>query len=374
VNGIALSEFDISAEWHAIAQKFREKDWYRAVEVSRFQQDTLFSTPRQIPVVLPPSIVRAMEIDATHLSLQSLEDARIQIGQGLRTGCNVFFYVDVHSETVDADPTTVTASATFDNHQISVPAAALKPVLRKQSELKTVSLGQRPNGRLLDLRRWLLPEDSNGRETAANWGVMPPNLAEHVRIAGRTAIPGGTVISNLSAVRTNARTPDVGLRRYWYMLPDFAPRHLPQAFVPRVISGEPRTERNFSDPIIIDANFSTIWSLDGQWSGGALKALFNSIWCIAYMESLGTPLGGGALKLEAAHLRQLRIPVFTAEQRAKLAELGEGFGPLDQATRQKIDHLVLGALLPAADERTLSAHALALSRVAHELRRTRLRK
>ena len=43
--------------------------------------------------------------------------------------------------------------------------------------------------------------------------------------------------------------------RFWYMLPDFTPRHIPQAFVPRVIHKTPRVYANMEPAILIDANF-----------------------------------------------------------------------------------------------------------------------
>jgi hypothetical protein len=374
VHGITLSEFSLEAEWHALGDKIRRRSWCSSVENTEIQQPGLFFPSREEPTVIPQPIARALGEDASRLADQSTKQAGIQIGQGLRTGCNAFFYVDADTYGSDAKTVTVTASALFSHRRIPVPISALKPVLRRQSELRDLSLARIPPGRLLDLRQWEASKDAGRVEHATQRKQMPIELAEYVRDAETTIVKNGMAVSRLSAVKTNVRRTADGPPRHWYMVPDFAPRHLPLAFVPRVIGGEPRTEKNFPERILIDANFTTIWCEDGKWSAAALKALFNSTWCIAYMEAIGTPLGGGALKLEAAHLRQLRIPNFSDAQRAHLSKLGDLFGPYDATLRRQIDTLVLGVLVPHANESTIARHLAALSRTADDFRRARLRK
>ena len=72
-----------------------------------------------------------------------------------------------------------------------------------------------------------------------------------------------------------------------------------------------------------------------------MAAILNSVWCRTVMEAVGTPLGGGALKLEAVHIRRMPVP------RLDDAIIQE----LDSAVRRAkgsnaIDRIVLGALLP----------------------------
>jgi hypothetical protein len=109
---------------------------------------------------------------------------------------------------------------------------------------------------------------------------MPDDLAALVREAARFSPwgEGGKPTPELSAVRTNVRPHRSGIAspRFWYMLPDFMPRHLPAAFVPRIIDGVPWVERNLGEPILVDANFSTFWTSDSAWTGYAVKALLNS--------------------------------------------------------------------------------------------------
>lgn len=76
--------------------------------------------------------------------------------------------------------------------------------------------------------------------------------------------------------------------------------------------------------VLIDANFSTLWREDDAGLDPlALLALFTSTWARASMELLGTVLGGGALKLEAAQLRRLLLPAQNAIPKRCSAKLGK---------------------------------------------------
>ena len=226
----------------------------------------------------------------------------------------------------------VEASALFDHRRFMVPVDAVRPVLRRQAELDTAGEEQVPDGRVLDLRGWALPEDTaiidQARAAYAACGekmprIMPEALASFVRRASVTPLKGeggGALIPELSAVRTNTRLPkkDHVTPRFWYMLPEFAPRHVPAAFGPRINHGVAWVENNCDSAILIDANFSTFWAPQGRWTRHALKALLDSAWCRTFMEALGTPFGGGALKLEATHLRHLPVPVLSGSARQEV--------------------------------------------------------
>jgi hypothetical protein len=182
---------------------------------------------------------------------------------------------------------------------------------------------------------------------------MPDALAAFVRHASTVSADGSQdkkLIPELSAVRTNVRQPsrEGMIPRFWYMIPDFAPRHLPSAFIPRVNHGTPWIERNLDPPLLIDANFSTFWIPDDSWTRFGIKALLNSVWCRCFMEASGTPLGGGALKLEATHLRRLPVPRLTKEARSELDAAGRNLTRDSHDVQEYINRIVLQALLPAA--------------------------
>jgi hypothetical protein len=135
------------------------------------------------------------------------------------------------------------------------------------------------------------------------------------------------------------------------MLPDFAPRHLPAAFVPRVNNGLAWVEANCDPSILIDANFSTFWSARNRWSGYAMKAFLNSAWCRSLMEAVGTPLGGGALKLEATHLRRIPIPALSDGARDKLDIAGRRLTRKARDIQDHIDKIILDELLSGYSSR-----------------------
>jgi hypothetical protein len=307
-----------------------------------------------------------------HLPAEYLRNSRplalepIRVGQGLRTGCNAFFYVDVAGEVTDGKSVPILTHDLFDRRRFEIPAAALKPVLRKQSESSNIQIATSAlRGRLLDLRRWVLPENAPNDEAARQnaWQVMPKALAEHVRIAARTYVVRGKtriLIPSLSAVKPNGLGPDEGTKspllltgdiaRMWYMVPDFSPRHLPALCVPRIIHDEPSAILNSEPPVLIDANFSTLWCEGNGWSAEAVFAILNSTWGELCMEALGATLGGGALKLEATHLRQLPVPSFSDSQKQSLrifaCELLEAHCPSTgfRQHRGRIDQMVVSAL------------------------------
>jgi hypothetical protein len=67
-----------------------------------------------------------------------------------------------------------------------------------------------------------------------------------------------------------------------------------------------------------------MWTLPlSKWNAAALLAFMNSAWAQAVIETSGAVMGGGALKVEAAHLRRLPVPAFNEEQLCKLSRHGD---------------------------------------------------
>ena len=97
----------------------------------------------------------------------------------------------------------------------------------------------------------------------------------------------------------------------------------------RVNNRSPRAFLNSLDqPCLIDANFSTFLLSDGPMTPEGLLALLNSTWTRACMEVLGTPMGGGALKIEAAQLRTLLVPQLEKDDIDALSNLGRNLSSL----------------------------------------------
>ena len=334
VVGVEGRRFSLDQEWGTLVQRLKRKSWFQSAEEQH--DSTQHSSAWEERSAVIPAEFRSMLPDEVKPNrLQSLEQSGIKVGQGLRTGCNRFFYVTHIGEDVEGTEI-VEASNSFQSIHFRVPTAVLRPVLHRQSEVLELVEGRAPATRVLDLSGWVLPDDRHIVKDAADVyhkhgmpipETMPHELASFVRLAARHA-PNpknpGRLIPDLSAVRTNVRgnAENSVLPRFWYMLPAFRARHLPALYAPRVNHGNPTVLVNENPRILIDANFSTIWSDNTKWTPYALYALFQSSWCRAAMEAFGTPLGGGALKLEATQIRQIPVPLLSARDCMKLDKLG----------------------------------------------------
>lgn len=374
---ISVELVDLYGEWQSL-RGLKPRRWLRNLNENMSSASTVLG--QNTPIEAAPPIIQSLVSNIGSVPvLTTLDQQGISLGQGLRTGCNRFFYVDVVGE-VKNGTVRVRTSKTFEQGEFDVPQEVLHPVLRKQSEISGLLAGEPLLGAVLDLRQWVLPEElskvSAARATyqacdEALPRTMPEVLADYVRRAAKTGEgrEESELIPALSAVRTNVRPhrPGLSTPRFWYMLPEFQPRHKPQGFVARVLHGTPWVECNVEPAALIDANFSTFWS--ENWSRFALKALLNSAWCRLFMESLGTPLGGGALKLEATHLRRLLIPTISPAIRERLHQIGEVLSPSSAESLREIDTIILDAL--AATAQSDLAHGIL--ETADALRKARQR-
>lgn len=365
VPGIERRPFALEEEWRTLEQRLERKGWFQKAE-NRGDALPLFSAGDVRPAVVPEGLRDMLPPGAAPAYLQTLEQAGIRVSQGLRSGCNRFFYVTMAGDE-EGETVTIEASESFQNMQVRVPVTALRPVLHRQADMQAFADGRVPVTRALDLSDWVLPEDQRLVAEAAETyrkrrvsspRVMPPELASFVRLAARTAPDPkepARFIPDLTAVRTNVRRPANGrdVPRFWYMLPAFTARHLPAIFTPRINHGTPAVALNTQPPVLIDANFSTLWAEQRQWTAHALYALFQSSWCRAAMEAAGTPLGGGALKLEATHIRQVPIPAFSLRDCERLAALGQQLAAGVPSARHQIDMFILAASLPGMNENDL---------------------
>ncbi len=356
ISGIRFATLDLANECAALYSRARRLRWYRKLE-SESEKPPLFASPHApVSTFLPQPLRNLLPAQLDTGNYQSLTDAGIQVGQGLRTGCNAFFYVDACTPEVGGN-TLVRSSRALGAREFHVPAEALRAVIRRQADAKALSNNSVLSGRVLNLRSWVLPEDAVIARTFRHAyehsqqplpRTMPDDLAAYVRLAASHTINVSTKpVPELSAVRTNVRTahPHGKPPRFWYMLPDFTRRHLPAAFIPRVIHNDPWAERNLDPPVLIDANFSTFWSTDDQWSARAITGLLNSVWCRLFMETLGTHLGGGALKLEATHLRQMIVPHLDSAKKRQLTRAATRLRPDSTDVQADIDTIVLRAVI-----------------------------
>lgn len=337
------------ATWHCI----RIAD-QAAVVTGAAQHETWFRQlePCAQPIKLagcaiPPILVPWF---AGYDRLTTLDHLGVAIGQGLRTGANGFFYADLvarHGAKVSV------ASELFAGEHVELPAACVLPVVRKQADVAdTMSVDlSRLRGVALAFHGWALPEDA----TAAAAQKLPATTARYIRRATHAKVDG-KLLPALTAVAPNARkanTKTGAPRRYWYMLPNFAPRHRPDVFVARVNAETPRVVLNPGRTALVDANFATLWIEAGaSIEASAIFAYLKSSLAAALFEHIGAVMGGGALKLEATHLRALPVPTLSARVWARLGAMGRCLAAAtvpDQqdALVQRIDRIVCRAMFGA---------------------------
>ena len=192
--GIKVREFDLKREWAALEQRISRRRWFLGLDGGT-RDLPLFVGVRSIRATVPEALTDILPQGISPRMLSNLREVGIAVGQGLRTGCNSFFHVTA-CERTGVDEIKIKTSPLFGARRFSVPAAALRPVLRRQAELAMIEKARIPDSRVLDLRSSVLPEDRetvlNGRAAYAATGekppkLMPEELAVHVRNGGRHA-------------------------------------------------------------------------------------------------------------------------------------------------------------------------------------------
>ncbi|MCT1833302.1 N-6 DNA methylase [Kocuria palustris] len=306
---------------------------------------------------------------------RTLESYGWRAGQGLRTGANDFFYLEVDDEAVRPAPR-------WGIRSLSVPDECLLPAVRRQSDLSdALSIdASELKHRVLYLRGWVTSADLSkmGQGEAR---VLPASVSRWISKVARSPFSAkdpAKLFPDLAAVATNKRTDRSGRPiGFWYQLPELAARHRPALLLGRVCGGRPTTYSNPSS-VVVDANFSGLWpTASDAMPREALLALLNSSWIWANLETTCTVLGGGALKVEATDLRRLALPDLFPEDVARLQMLGRS--ALDGITDQlqtSIDDVVARALLPErrGEAEPNSLHELAKRSLSHRSRVTGRRK
>jgi hypothetical protein len=137
----------------------------------------------------------------------------------------------------------------------------------------------------------------------------------------------------------------------------------------RINHESPKAYLNDHAQCIIDANFATLWTdptIEARLTPYALLALLNSVWTAAVLEHAAAVMGGGALKVEAAHLRMLPIPNLSDAARTHLTVLGQRLAcetqppllePLIETINAVVATAALGRKASAADLQALKALA-----------------
>lgn len=324
VQGATWHRVRIADQVAALTRSAGGEAWFRRLE----QLSSIASlTSYVVPPVLAPWF-------SGYEHLTTLSELGIEIGQGLRTGANGFFYADVISRT---NTQTTIASRLLQGQCVKLPSGCALPVVRKQADVYGTMAVDRSRlaGVALAFHGWALPEHA----AAASALPLPDAVATYIRRAAEATV-GEKVLPSLTAVAPNTRkgNPGAGLpARFWYMLPEFAPRHRPDLFVARVNSETPRVTLNPGREVLVDANFSTLWMKPGALVDvHAIFAYLNSSVAAALFEHTGAVMGGGALKLEATHLRSLPAPTLSTKDWRRLKKLGSRLAAVPENQRKSV--------------------------------------
>lgn len=275
---------------------------------------------------LPMGIREALSA-CTLDNLVTLDEMGWSIGQGLRTGANDFFYCDIVSQ--ESDKTIVRFN--WYEHEVIIDNQNLMYVLQNRNEIQ----GQCVSKELLSKRVLYITKQVRKSELKVlssldlkHFSRLNIETSDYIT-AGEKYVPTSgkskKPFPTRTAVITNVRKDATGYKRFWYMLPEIAPRHIPCLCIPR-LSGRAIeclfVEQSENSPIAVDANFITLWN-DNVTMQYSIFALLNSTWFKCYMECISTVMGGGALKVEAAHIRKVLFPKYSAEQIELLAQCGK---------------------------------------------------
>lgn len=314
---------------------------------TQIKNDASYFMPLDIAKILPDD----------YMEYVTLEELGWKIGQGMRTGANDFFYGEVVS--CAENSTVVTTNWYISN--LTIDNQNLLHVLQNRSQVKGVLvLKDELDKRVIVISNQVRQEDLRvlSPDIANKVTVLNKETADYIT-AGEKYVPvGGKSLSPFperSAVKTNCRKDGNGYRRFWYMLPDMTHRHLANLCLPRVCGKSIEcllVEQSKDYPIVIDANFTTLWN-DDEKNQLATWVLLNSTWFKCYVECLATVMGGGALKVEASHVKQVRFPKYTNKQWNDLMLLGgelkkEGY--VTNIMQMKIDNMVMKPFGSRADE------------------------
>lgn len=307
---------------------------------------------------------RMTEVLGETPTLATLADLGWRTGQGLRTGANDFFYVRTGENGT-------AKSALLLGKPLLLPSGAVRAAVRRQADLPKGTHAPADAGvGVLVLEDWALRENIMSATGPRPWREMRDDLDRLVRAAAVSS-RGGAPLPELSAVRANVRAGRPGRpARFWYQLPPLTQRHTPTLYVPRVNSARPIARLNPGRALVVDANFATLWPEHEAISPEMMLALLNSAWTHCFLELTATVLGGGALKVEAAHLRRLLFPRTDAATATRLHALGGELA--GRGTDPDLAVAIDGAMLHAAAGRGAdggSLRALARSLIGNRTRR-----
>ena len=294
---------------------------------------------------LPNEIRTIVNVD-NEVEYDSLEDLGWTVGQGLRTGANDFFYVRLLSEGTLSSVQT----ESWYNREIALDAENVRKAFKKRADVKGLVVNYNDLERcILYIQHQVRKADQKKLSHRAldDYTVMNTDLDDYITQGEKYISPSRKkAFKELSAVITNEKKTSDGYERFWYMLPTLKERHIPNLCISRVCGESPETvfvKQSPEEEIIVDANFITLWNPDYRAQMAAF-VLLNSTWAKLFLETIGTAMGGGALKIEASHVRKIVFPRIEDEKKEELEIIGKKIienRTIDSKLQKQIDEIVV---------------------------------
>lgn len=292
-----------------------------------------------------PNEIRVIVSKNNEVRYDSLETLGWSVGQGLRTGANDFFYARVLSE----NTMSVIQTESWYDREIVLSSDNVRKAFKKRSDISGLVVNYD------DLERCIFYIQHQVRKTdyqrlshkvIANYMLMDPDLDDYITEGEKYISPlHKKAFKELSAVITNEKKAGDEFERFWYMLPPLKERHVPNLCISRVCGESPETifvNQVSGKEIIVDANFITLWNQDRQAQLMAF-ALLNSTWAKLFFEIAGTAMGGGALKVEASHVRKIVFPRIDNWKKKELENIGKiilNRGTINRKIQKQIDEII----------------------------------
>lgn len=272
-----------------------------------------------------PNEIRAIVNNCNGVEYESLEAMGWSVGQGLRTGANDFFYAQLLSE----DTVSVVQTESWYDHRIALSSDNVRKAFKKRSDINGLVANYDDLHKCIFYIQHQVRQADYHRlteEAASHYTVMGSDLDDYITQGERFISPSRKKpFKKLSAVITNEKKIGDEFERFWYMLPTLRERHVPNLCISRVCGESPETifiNQVLGKEIIVDANFITLWN-PRQRDQLITFALFNSTWVKLFLEIIGTAMGGGALKIEASHVRKIVFPRIDDTKKTELESIGK---------------------------------------------------
>ena len=303
-----------------------------------------------------PNEIRSIASKCDDVEYDSLEDLGWTVGQGLRTGANEFFYAQLLSE----NAVNIVQTEQWYGRRIALSSHNIRKALKKRSDINGLVVNYD------DLNKCVFYIQNQVRQVdyyrltkkaAEHYTLMESELDDYITKGEKYISPShNKKFRELSAVITNEKKIDDKYERFWYMLPPLKERHIPNLCISRVCSESPETiliNQAEKREIIVDANFITLWNQNHR-DQVITFALLNSTWTKLFLEVIGTVMGGGALKVEASHVRKIVFPRLDNDKKTELEHIGEALlkrRNINNKIQKQIDEIVTS---PFGDENKIS--------------------